>query len=253
MQLNRFLPLFIPIIVFLFLELFYFRPNLVYVVVVFIALTFLFSLRQFIRVSGERTGVWNFIILPLSFTLGLVLFSVMVTGKLFVQLLFILDLIFLYIYLKHVYYYLTKSSYYKKHALENISSYGNFLVAFMFFSSIYGLQSFLNISVWILMLIVVVITALIVYQVIWINRIDLRQGSFYIILSCLVLVEIAWALSFLPLSFYLLGLVLAICYYMLIGIIRYHLLGNLNRRLVKLYLVSGLAAILLIFLTARWL
>jgi len=253
MKLNRFLPLFIPLAVFLFLELFYFKPEMIYVAIVFIVLLFLFALRQFIRVSERETGVWNFIILPFSFTIGLIIFSVMVPSRAVVQILFFLDLFFLYIYFKHVYYYLAKSSFYKKFALENISAYGNFLVVFLFFSSIYGLQSFLNISVWILMIIVVIVSAVVVYQVIWINKIDMRQGSFYVILACLVLVETAWALSFLPLSFYLLGLILAICYYMLIGIIRFHLIGNLNRRLVKLYLASGFAAILLVLLTARWL
>ena len=253
MKLNRFLPLFIPLAVFLFLELFYFKPEMIYVAIVFVVLLFLFTLRQFIRVSGKEEGVWNFIILPFSFTISLIIFAVMVPSRLIVQLLFFLDLFFLYIYFKHVYYYLVKSSFYKKYALENISAYGNFLVVFLFFSSVYGLQSFLNISVWILMIAVVVVSVMVVYQVVWINKIDLRRGSFYVILSSLVLLEAAWALSFLPLSFYLLGLILAICYYMLVGIIRFHLIGNLNRRLVKLYLASGLAAILLILLTAKWL
>ena len=68
-----------------------------------------------------------------------------------------------------------------------------------------------------------------------------------------VLIEIAWSLSFWPLSYYILGLVMAIFYYIIIGIVRFYLLNELDRKIIKLYLVFGFLGITLVLLTARWL
>jgi len=63
---------------------------------------------------------------------------------------------------------------------------------------------------------------------------------------------LAWAASFTSLSFYILGLILAVCYYILIGLIRFYLLGRLTRQTIKLYLIFGLSSIFLVLLTAKW-
>jgi len=72
------------------------------------------------------------------------------------------------------------------------------------------------------------------------------------LLVCLVLVELAWSISFLTLSYYILGLILAICYYILIGLVRFYLLGTLDKKIAKLYLIYGFGALLIVLLTSRW-
>jgi len=86
----------------------------------------------------------------------------------------------------------------------------------------------------------------------WANRIDLKIGFFYILIISLVLTELTWSASFLTLNFYILGLILAVCYYILIGLTRFHLLDKLTKRLVKLYLFYGFGSILIVLLTANW-
>lgn len=253
MQYNRFLPLIIPGVVFLFLELFYFYPKLIYVSLVFVLLLFLFAARQFVLSSEKEEKSWNILILPSVFTINLVMFSTLVSSKFFIQFLFFLCVVFLYYCFRTFYFYLIKTGSYKKYSLENISSYGNFLAFYFLASSVYGLQSFLNAPLWLLMLFLLVFIALIVYQTIWVNQINLKEGMFFLLLIDLILLELAWSISFLTLSYYILGLVLTISYYILIGLIRFYLLGILNRRHVKLYLVFGFSSILFVLLTARWL
>lgn len=252
MKYNRILPLLIPFFVFVLFELFFFNPKIIYTVLVFANLLIFFTITQFTKESDVSKKWWNFLILPALFTTGLAAYSVLFANNFIVQLLFILNSVFLYFYLKIIYYYLIRTKSYKNLSLENISSYGNFLAFFFISSVVYGLQSFLNMPVWSLAIVMAVVAALMIYQTIWANRVEEKNALVYILVGSLILVELAWAMSFLPLNFNASGLILAICYYILIGLVRHHLLGDLKKREIKLYLLLGIGSILLILLTARW-
>jgi len=75
----------------------------------------------------------------------------------------------------------------------------------------------------------------------------------YILIGCLVMVELAWSISFLPFNYIVAGLILSICYYILINLIRNYLLGELNSKKVRIYLIIGLIGIVFALLTSRWL
>ncbi|MEA3398458.1 MAG: hypothetical protein U9R06_01810 [Patescibacteria group bacterium] len=234
-------------------EIFYFWSSTLYVVAALGLIIFLFAARQFLQKSQIKERWWNIVILPSSFFLGTLLFVILLTSNALVQLLFIVNVFFLHLYFRGIYYILLGKQEERNYSLENLSSYGNFLTFYFISSAIFGFQSYLHVSVWILMLLLLFSIALIVYQVFWANKISLNSGFFYIVLYGAVLVEIAWSISFLSLSFYILGLILAICYYILIGLARFYLLGNLNAKIVKLYLGFGLASILMVLFTSRWL
>lgn len=253
MKYNRFLPLLVVVFVAALSEIFFFWPQMIYVILVLAILLFFFVARQFTKASSENESWWNYLILPAFFFSSLIVFSAMIPNRFLVQLLFILNIIFLYIYFRTIYYCLIKTDYYRDYSMENLSAYGNFLTFYFISSAVYGFQSFLNISVWFLIIIMLVATGLIVYQVMWINKIDIQIGFFYILLICLVIAELVWAASFLPLSFYILGLFLSICYYMLIGLAKFYLLAKLEKKVIKLYLGFGFFSILIVLFTSRWL
>ncbi len=252
MKYNRILPLLIPFIIFALFEVFFFNPKMIYTALVFANLLIFFTITQFTKASDISGSWWNFLILPALLTTGLAAYSVLFANNFIVQLLFAFNAIFLYFYLKIIYYYLIQTKSYKNLSLENISSFGNLLIFFFVSSVVYGLQSFLNIPVWPLAIIVAVVAALIVYQMIWVNKIEAKSAFIYVLIGSLILVEFAWAMSFLPFNFNAAGLILTICYYMLAGLTRHHLLDNLQKRIVKLYLSLGFGSILLILLTTRW-
>jgi len=96
-------------------------------------------------------------------------------------------------------------------------------------------------------------TALIIYQIIWVNKIELKKGLPYILISCLILVELCWSISFLPFNYNISGLSLAICFYVIIGLIKNYLLDKLDAVKIKTYLILGSVSLFLILFTARWL
>lgn len=253
MRINRFLPLLTPLLCFVFTQLYFFNPKMIYFSVIAIELVLFFTAWQFTAASRKEEKWWNYFILPALFTLNLVVFSVLIPNKFFIQVLFFFNLIFLYLYLRSIYYYLMEHSKYKENSMQNFASYANFLSVYFLASAMFGLQAFLNASVWILMSLFLVEMLLIVYQAFWANKIDIRMGFFYIVLSGLIILEIAWSVSFLTLSYYILGLIVVICYYLMIGLVRFYLLGTLNSTQIKHYLLLGFSSILFVLLTARWL
>ena len=252
MKLNRFLPLSIPILVLMIEEIFFFYPRFIYVAGVLIVLLIFFTVWQLARASEVDKGWWNYLILPAGMTLSVMSYAVFLSDKSFIQLLFVFNLVFLYLYLRHVYYYLLKPLAYQVFSIENLSSYINWLTFFLMSAALYGLQSFLNLSISSLMAVMIGTAVLLVYQIIWANKIEFKPGLPYILISCLILVELFWSISFLPFNYNISGLSLAICYYVIIGLVKNHLLDKLDAGKVRMYLILGAISLFLILFTAKW-
>ncbi|MFH1233753.1 MAG: hypothetical protein V1649_03860 [Patescibacteria group bacterium] len=250
---NHFLPFLIPLIVFVFFEIFFSYPKMIYVIFVLVNLTIFFPLWQWAKASNINKQWWNFFILPAIMSSMVIAYSIFLNNKILIQSLFIIDIFFLFFYLRSVYYYLIYPQSYELFSIENISSYGNWLTFFFLSATVYGLQSFLDLPIWLLELIMLAVIILIVYQTIWANKIDFKKGLPYILICCLILIELSWAISFLPFNYNIAGLILAIGYYILIGLVKDHLLDKLDKKTVKTYLGIGLTSLFLILLTAQWL
>ncbi|MBI4779315.1 hypothetical protein HY797_02595 [Candidatus Falkowbacteria bacterium] len=253
MKLNRLFPLLIPLAVYILDQIYFFYPKLIYVAAVLINLLIFFAVWQFCRSSQVDKEWWNYLILPAIMSTAVMAYSVFLSSKSFIQLLFFLNLAFLYFYLRYVYYYLLNPGAYEVFSIENISSYASWLSFFLISATIYGLESFLNLPIFRLALVMLAAAALIIYQIIWANKIEFKKGLPYILISCLILVELCWSISFLPFNYNISGLCLAICFYVIAGLIKNHLLDKLDASKVRIYLILGPVSLFLILFTARWL
>jgi hypothetical protein len=254
MKYSRFLVLLAPVITLISLEFVFLSPKSFYFILFFINLLILAVIFLFFRNSHLKN--FNYYIgeaiLPFCFFTSIFIYSSLIISKFFVQLLFLAIVIFIYFYLRNIYYFFTNFTVGKSDLFKNLSSLTNFLVMFFSGAAIYGLQAFLNLPVWLLMIFLMFISFLVVYQKFWVNKINKETAWIYIPASLVILLEIGWAISFLPLSYNVLGLALAICYYVLMGLTIPSLNNSLTKKTVKIYLIFGIASILLIFLTARW-
>lgn len=251
MKYNRFLPLLIPFIIFIFSEVFFFWPKMIYISLALGNLLIFFTVNQFIKTGGSGEKWWNFLILPSVFFIALSAYSVLKSGAV-IQILFLLNAAFLYFYLRSIYYFLVQPLSFRKNDFENISSTGGFLSFFFISSAVYGLVSFLNFSFWPLVVILIAASFLILYQFILVNAGSGKNHLIYIISAALILAELAWVISFLPLNFNLSGLILSVFYYLMSGLIKAHLLDRLNKKTVESYLFFSFGVIFITLLTARW-
>jgi hypothetical protein len=256
MNYNRFLPLILPLATYLLFQALLLEPELIYVLLVLILLLNLFAARQFYLINKKEKW-FNIIILPLFLSISTVSLAIIVPinyflGKFILQFSFILIAVILYFYFRFLYFYLTDSLNYQNGSLENLSLYSNFLTIYFLSSAIFGLQSFLNMPIWILLILIIVCVALIAKEIMWINKIKKNASYFYIALLCLAIFELSWAVSFLTLSYYILGLLIAISFYVLMGIVRLHLINALNKEIIKTYSMLAFFSILIVLLTSRW-
>lgn len=252
MKLNRLLPLLAPLLVFVLEEIYFFSPKLIYAMAALIILIIFFAIWQLARSSQVDGRWWNYLILPAALAAAVMAYSVFLSNKFLVQLSFVFYAVFLCLYLRYVYYYLLRPAAYQVFSIENLSAYANWLAFFLLAAAVYGLQSFLNSPISLLMLIMLAAAALLAYQIIWANKIELKAGLPFILISCLILVELFWVISFLPFNHNISGLSLAICYYAVIGLVKNHLLDKLEASKVKMYLIVGGASLFLITITAKW-
>jgi hypothetical protein len=252
MKYNRYLPILIPLLVWLGTQIFLAYPTMIYVVMVVSVLLIFFALWQFARASSVDKAWWNFMILPALMVLSVIVYSSLQSSDWFVQILLFLDLIICYLFFRFSYYYLLNPAAYKISSIENLSLYGNFLIFFFIAASLFGFQSFLSAPAWLSALAVALFSSLIVYQVFWANKIRFRENLFFLFVIALILAELTWAISFLSLDNNIAGFTLAIFYYMMIGLARMELISGLSKDKLRLYLGFGFASIIIILLTARW-
>jgi hypothetical protein len=227
-------------------EAFVFNPGLFFVSLALTVALYLIAVRIITGKMIISRDFWNFSIFPVLFSSFLAIYSLLVINHFVIHFLFILNFFLNYLYLKNIY----RGA--KTDFLENISSYGNLLAIFFLFSTIFGLEPFLGWPIWILILCSAVAMIMIIYQILWANGVKADDILVYIFLSSLILAQLCWAIYFLPFNFNTLGLIVTICYYLLIGFVKLSLAGKLSNRSIKLYLVSGIGFLILILLTTKW-
>lgn len=256
MKAAKLLVLLVPLLSWAMAEAVIFWPQMFWVDLVLLALLNFFTSRQFLVFSGNKQLKWlPLSLLPFLYSLGVLAFLTLTTNRFILQLLVFSLLPILYRYYKALYYYIFDPEQYPKSYLVNFSSYTNFLTVYFVASAIFGLREFVNLPQVFYVLIVasVIITILIVYQVFWANQLLTQANYVYIFIISIVLVQITWVSAFLSISYYITGLIVAICYYIIIGLTRFYLLGTLTGPLVRQYLIFGFLSLFLVLFTSRWL
>ncbi len=252
MLLIRLLPLLAPIFIFCLNQVFFFFPKFLYIVLVFSGLVLFFV---FWRISLE-TKVdkkwWDYFLLPVLLSFALTVYSIFLTNKILIQILFILNSIILYSYIKAVYYYLIQPEKYKAFSIENISSAANLFCFFLIAAIIYGLQSFLNFSVALSAVAMLFLVVFLVYQNIWSSKISQPGSLSYIFIICLIIIELMWLISFLPVNFNISALTISIVYYIIIGLTKNYLSDQLDNQTIRSYLIFGFVGLAIIFASSKW-
>ncbi len=180
---------------------------------------------------------------------SVILFSFLLPQSFLVHSCYVLSSVLLFAWLKI----LAASPNKYQSAAANFLVFSSVLAVFFLFSFFYGLESYLNISVWRLSLAMVAVLVGIFYFLLKASNIGWRAGVIYLIINCLVLAEIAWAVFFLPFQFALMGAIFTFCFYLAAGLSRLSLLGKLTAKALKFYLLVGLGSLVLLLLTVRWL
>ncbi len=230
-------------------EFIYFLPRFFYYFLFLINISIFYVIYSYSKYKITEKKFLSFLIPPILFTNSLIVFLSIVSNKFFIQFLIFLNLFYIIIYIKQYYYSEVIGN--KNIKWVSFSSYTSFLIVFFSSSSVYGLHSLLSFPVLILIFFILFTIFLTTYQSFYFNNIDRQYYNFFVFFVSFLLIEISWALFFLPFSYYVLGLILSICYYIIISLTKLFLKNSLNKKNIKFFLIFGISSILLILFTAK--
>ncbi len=258
----------------LFEQIFYLKQNIYFtiflllIIISVIVSQWLISYKKIFRSSVEaqksnnnillfsQLNYWidflSFLILPLFLSISIFFFLLLIPQTFFRHLIIFFGVFVIYLYFRNLYYYFHKKQEYKVNSLENISLYANILTFFLLSSSFFAFIIFLNSRIWIIMLWLLLFGSTLIYQLFWISKVELKKNLFYLIIIVLIVEELFWSITLLPLDYYSKGILLSLVYYTVIGLSKYKLDDNLTSKIVKRYLFISIASIVLILFTAKW-
>ncbi|MFH0820010.1 MAG: hypothetical protein V1892_03185 [bacterium] len=213
-----------------------------------------FSLKllfAFFRIITDREFI-NFLLPTLFLNLGSIIFLIFLPVGLFRHLVALFTAFLSFLFFKSLFLYFFRPEEYQARSLENVSLYLSLITFYFFSSSFLGLIIFADFLLWQALLIYLAVTFLLVWQVFWVHQFEVKNSWYYIFILCLLAGEFFWAINFLPLNFYVGGLLLAVIYYLFFSLSRRQLTGALEKKIVWHYLLLSLAIILIILATAEW-
>lgn len=249
---NRLMPAFAALGVFALLESALKSPRQIYwLAPVALALTFL-SVWQLTGQSLSNKKFWRFLITPLIFLAGSLLFLSFLEGFYWRQFFCLITAVLLGVFLEMIYLWFHRRPKYQPNALENISAHLNLLTVFLLASSAYSLIIFLAFPLWLLLILFALSVLILTYELCWVDNVIFPASWPYLVVITLITLEVFLAVSFLPNSVYISGLIVAVVYYLMTGLARNWFLGVKENKVIKRYLLISLIILLIVLLTAKW-
>lgn len=252
MKKSRLAVIVYPLIIWLLAQSFFIWPSLFYFSVITAVLVTVF-LAFLLKKPEIRKPWWFFAVLPVLFLLAIFIYSSLQINWLFIQFLFFILAVFLFSYYKEVYYLANRFDLYDEAHQTTLTAYGSFLTIFFLAANLYGLQSFLNLTVWPMFIIFALAILVINYFNLETEEGESKSIWQFSVIGTFILLELALVLVFLPLNYNVAAAVLGIIYYLFISLNKLYLQKALSAKKIKLYLIISYVGLALVTLSARWL
>jgi hypothetical protein len=235
-----------------FFELLLFKPDWFFFIILFLEATVILTIIGLAWKKIELQEVWQFLIPPVFLVGASYVILFFIEGVLYTQFFIVFVVFLLWNFIENTFLFLYQPVRYQPYALENISAYVNLITVFCIGASFHSSILFLGTSGAISTVFIFLVTFILIMQMLWINKIVIKGNYFVTGVIALIVAEMFWATIFLPSSYLVNGIVIAISYYFLVGIFRYWLLKSLDKKVFKRYIIISVSVFLLVAVTARW-
>jgi len=249
---NRIIPWVAAVILFAVLENLLKAPKQIYWLTLVSFLVIILGVWQLTNRRLKDEKFWYLIVTPLFLFAGGLFFLSFLEGRFFKQFFVIVLSVLVWVFLQVVFLKFHLRAKYQAYSLENIATHFNLITVFLIASSFFNLTIFLGVPAWLLVIIFAIINILLIYQLVRLSDIALAVGWPYVVVITLIAAEIFWAVSFLPTSVYINGLIVTIVYYLITGLARNRLLGVWQKQVIKRYLLISLISLAVVLLSAKW-
>ncbi|MBI5037084.1 MAG: hypothetical protein HZC01_00020 [Candidatus Kerfeldbacteria bacterium] len=249
---NRFVPYISAILIASTFAIWSIRPTwIVGVGITFLLIAFgsVWSLTH--EQSGD-THFFQFITTPLALIICATCFFVFIDNDV-VRWIFVggISIIFTLL-LKNIFSFLHQTEKYQPYALENIYSYSNLLALFLLYGSAFGANILIGWRFWPLFLIILFASGFLYSRTLWSYKISWKAGRFFTLIAGLTMAELAYVLSFLPVSYVVSAITVTCAYYLFMNISKDYLKDSLSASGVRAYVLIAGGIILAVFLTTKW-
>ncbi|OGY42249.1 MAG: hypothetical protein A2Y82_00515 [Candidatus Buchananbacteria bacterium RBG_13_36_9] len=255
MLFKRLLVFICPLILLIGLEILFIFVNNIKAIVLVLAillLCLLITLKYLIDEKFFSLRFWGVAILPILFYCFTTSYLLLLGTGLLKDLVIIFFCIILAAYFESIFLYFYRSLLNDKYSLENFSLFLNILNFFLITLNLNALSIFLSLPFWLLSICLVLAICLLLIQAFWFIEIKSNYKIIYSFIIGIIILELFWALSFLPADFYVSSVILTILYYFIFGVLKTKLLGNLNKKILLTYSVISIILLIIIIFTSTW-
>lgn len=205
----------------------------------------------FLKIITDQEFI-NFLLPSLLLNASAFVFIIFLPESLLRHLAILLISILSFLFFKNIFLYFYRPEEYQAHSLENISLPLSLMTLYFFSAGFLGLIIFADFLLWQALLAYLAVVFLLARQIFWIYKFEIKISWLFVFVLCLVMGEFFWAINFLPLNFYVNGLILAVVYYLFFSLSRRWLKGDLEKKIIWQYLIFSLLIIIIILATAEW-
>lgn len=234
-------------------ELIYFFPNLFYYFLIILNILLFISVSYLVKGIEENNIRVKIFILPFFLINSALFYAIISVSSLLIQTVFVFSSLLLFFYLRSSYLYYFKPLKKTIFRLEELGFFVSFLVWLFFLVSVFGLKNFLNLPIWQIDLILSPVLLILLLDLFWINKIQIKNNLYILILILLTQIEIVTVIYFLSFSYLILALIVAIIFYSSVGVFLNFSKEEVNRGNIRYYINFSIISLLLIFLSSRWL
>lgn len=160
--------------------------------------------------------------------------------------------VFFFLFQKNLSVFLFEPAKYIPFSLEHISTYTTVLASFYVYVSLFIFSILKLTRLRYIFIVALVLTALMVWQTFWIQKIAWAKAKWFVLILSIVLTQVVVALYYWPVSFFVTGVTLTLLLYVTLHLSRHHLTNTLTRQLVWRYLLTGSATLTVLLVTAQW-
>ncbi len=240
-----------PIVLWLLSQLFLLKPQLFYVSITLGALLLAFSIKGIEKNKKDRN--WSlFFFFPAIFFLGASLYVALIPNYFWIQFILLLSNWFIFSYFRNIYYLFNYNAPERIEKLDSLMTIAGFFAIFTLAASMYGLPTFLGWNFWPLWVVFIILSAPLFFKFFILGSLKIQKSWPIFLAAIFILAELSLALYLLPLSFNVLGLFVAIFFYLLLLALRLALRKDFSVKTLLMPFTFSVILIIILLLTSRW-
>jgi hypothetical protein len=141
---------------------------------------------------------------------------------------------------------------YNDKSIENVANYSNLITFFVTCITLFAASTLVGVPFGVLVTVLFVVTTLILFQSLWSAGLSSIKALVYVAVVNIIVLEVFWAVAFLPTDFYVSGFLVTMSFYTSWGIFKSNLYSILTPKLLARYIYITAITLILAIATTVW-